>query len=241
MFGPFDTTGVLKAISNAQLYKILVSTDQPDRPGYVDPDPPAGHPVRPDQAVGALRHLPPGRRSTPASSWRRCGRSIARLPAFKEGTTCQDCHMSPSPGQKVGFTRGPAALVNGLTVNDDRPLSDHTFVGPGYPISHPGLFPLRLDESRFTPQQWLKFDYRAKWGSDEFEKNVPASYPFPPEWQNAADRKKAWGDRRQANLAGGKIARRMRIKLLEKRLEARRPVLRRVRSKSARTSHSITS
>src|SRR5437764_94464 len=35
VFGPFDTTGVLKAISNAQRYKILVSSDQPDRPGFL--------------------------------------------------------------------------------------------------------------------------------------------------------------------------------------------------------------
>ena len=59
-----------------------------------------------------------------------------------------------------------------MTVNDDRPLSDHTFTGPGYPISHPGLFPIPLVPSRFTPQQWLKFDYRAEWGSDEFESKV---------------------------------------------------------------------
>src|SRR5262249_36718638 len=116
-------------------------------------------------------------------------------PAFKEGTTCQECHMSPKPGQKVPFNRGPAALVNGLTVNDDRPLSDHTFVGPGYPISHPGLFPFSLAESPYTPQQWLKFDYRARWGSDDFESKMasaPGSVQFPPEWQKADDRKAAW-------------------------------------------------
>src|SRR4051794_29875119 len=35
VFGPFDSSGVLKAISNARLYKILVSNDQPDQPGYL--------------------------------------------------------------------------------------------------------------------------------------------------------------------------------------------------------------
>ena len=35
VFGPFDSTGVLKAISNAERYKILVSSDQPDKPGYI--------------------------------------------------------------------------------------------------------------------------------------------------------------------------------------------------------------
>jgi hypothetical protein len=83
-------------------------------------------------------------------------------------------------------------VVNGHVVNPNRPATDHTFVGPGYPISHPGLFPLRKEASPFTPPQWLTFNYRAKWGSDEFESSVPASDAFPPEWQNAADRKKAW-------------------------------------------------
>ena len=111
--------------------------------------------------------------------------------AFKEGITCQQCHMSIDPGLPAGFDKGPAAVVNGMTVNDERPLTNHEFMGPGYPISHPGLFPLRREESPYTPQQWLTFDYRGKWGSDAFEANVPASTSFPPEWQNAADRKKA--------------------------------------------------
>jgi len=137
---------------------------------------------------------------------------------MKEGITCQQCHMSPNPGQNTPFLRGPAALVNGLTVNDDRPLSDHTFVGPGYPISHPGLFPFDLVESRFTPQQWLKFDYRCQWGSDGFEQNIATAREdckkIPAEWQNPEDRKEAW-QKVVANLKDWEGRREKRLELLE--------------------------
>ena len=214
VFGPFDTTGVLKAISNAQLYKILVSSDQPDKPGYVRIHQQAiqSKMIQQSELCVTCHQVQVHAGIKLETVWEEYRAS----PAFKEGTTCQDCHMSPVPGQKVAFTRGPAALLpNGGTVNDDRPLSDHTFVGPGYPIIHPGLFPIPLVESRFTPQQWLKFDYRAKWGSDEFERNLPASYPFPTEWQNAVDRKEAW-DVVVANLSRWEDRKKMRIELLEK-------------------------
>src|SRR3954447_5298562 len=216
VFGPFDTTGVLKAISNAQFYKILVSADQPDRPGYVRIHQQAiqSTVVKQSELCVTCHQVQVHAGIKLETVWEEYRAS----PAFKEGVTCQQCHMGPTPGRKVeekDWPRGPAALVNGLTVNNDRPLGDHTFVGPGYPISHPGLFPIPLVPSRFTPQQWLKFDYRAKWGSDEFEKNVPASVTFPPEWQNPADRKEAWGVV-VANLARWEDRKRMRIELLEK-------------------------
>lgn len=125
--------------------------------------------------------------------------------------------MSKNPGkpqQTVGFDTGWAAKVNGKVFNEQRPLTDHTFVGPGYPISHPGLFPLRLDETPYTPQQWLTFDYRAGWGSDDFERNVTATTTFPPEWQSAADRRKAWVIV-QENLGRWKDREEQRLKLME--------------------------
>lgn len=213
VFGPFDSTGVLKAISNAERYKILVSSDQPDRPGYVRIHQQAikSTIIEQSELCVTCHQVQVHAGIKLETVWEEYRAS----PAFKEGTTCQECHMSPVPGQKVAFPRGPAAILpNGETVNDDRPLSDHTFVGPGYPISHPGLFPIPAVPSRFTPQQWLKFDYRARWGSDEFEKNVPAAYPFPAEWQNAADRKEAWGVV-VANLARWEDRKKLRIELLE--------------------------
>ncbi len=212
VFGPFDTTGVLKAISNATLYKILVSSDQPDRAGYIRIHQQAiqSTVIQQSELCVTCHQVQVHAGIKLETVWEEYRAS----PAFKEGITCQQCHMSPNPGLPVPFETGPAAVVNGMTVNDQRPLSNHEFMGPGYPISHPGLFPIPLVESRFTPQQWLKFDYRAKWGSDEFENNVAADYKFPPEWQNAADRKEAWTVV-QANLARWEDRKTSRIKLLE--------------------------
>jgi nitrate/TMAO reductase-like tetraheme cytochrome c subunit len=212
VFGPFDSSGVLKAISNATLYQILVSSDQPDRAGYLRIHQQAiqSTVIKQSELCVTCHQVAVHAGIKLETVWEEYRAS----PAFKEGITCQQCHMSKSPGQNVGFDKGPAAVVNGMTVNDERPLTNHQFIGPGYPISHPGLFPLPLVESRFTPQQWLKFDYRAKWGDDEFERNVPASYPFPPEWQNAVDRKEAWTVV-QANLARWEERKASRIQLLE--------------------------
>jgi nitrate/TMAO reductase-like tetraheme cytochrome c subunit len=212
VFGPFDTTGVLKAISNAQLYKILVSSDQPDRPGYIRIHQQAiqSTMIKQSELCVTCHQVQVHAGIKLETVWEEYRAS----PAFKEGTTCQDCHMSTDPGLPAGFDKGPAAVVNGMTVNDERPLTNHEFMGPGYPISHPGLFPIPLVESRFTPQTWLKFDYRAKWGSDEFENNVAADYKFPPEWQNAADRKEAWKTVVD-NLARWERRKQSRIKLLE--------------------------
>jgi hypothetical protein len=124
--------------------------------------------------------------------------------------------MSKFPGKNVGYDKGWAAEVNGKHFNDQRDLTDHTFVGPGYPISHPGLFPFRMEESPFTPQQWLTFDYRAGWGSDGFESKLAGggSATFPQEWQNAADRRKAWGIV-QENLGRWREREQLRLKLME--------------------------
>jgi len=197
VFGPFDTMGGIKAISGARQYGILVDPEEPDRP----PDPDGKQWIRIHQTAIQSDVLKQAEFCVPCHQvavyagikletvWEEYRAS----PAAKKGITCQQCHMSKYPGQNDGFRTGAAAHVNGYTMRNDRPLTDHTFVGPGYPISHPGLFPFGLEESPFDPQRWLKFDYRAKWGSDDFESSAAArSTTFPPEWQNAADRKQAW-------------------------------------------------
>jgi hypothetical protein len=210
VFGPFDTTGGIKAISNAMRMGILVSPDQPDRPTEAD----GKKWIRIHQAAIQSDLLKASEfcvachqvQVHPGIKLETVWEEYRASPARKDGITCQQCHMSTNPGQNSGFATGWAACVNGVTrnkdgeyvcaeghfVNDQRPLTDHTFVGPGYPISHPGLFPLRREESPFTPPQWLKFNYRAKWGSDEFENAAPKNYRFPAEWQNIDDRRKAW-------------------------------------------------
>ena len=218
VFGPFDTTGGLKAISNARGYQLLVSPDQPDRPD--EPDETKW--IRIHQTAIQSTVLTQSEfcatchqvQVHPGIKLETVWEEYRSSPAAKEGITCQKCHMSTNPGLDTGFATGWAARVNGQTVREDRPLTDHTFVGPGYPISHPGLFPFRMEESPFTPPQWLKFDYRDKWGSEDFESKVDASYPFPPEWQNPADRKKAWRIVEE-NLERWKDRQGQRIKLLE--------------------------
>ncbi len=93
-------------------------------------------------------------------------------PAFKNGVTCQDCHMGKVPGVAAGYDKGPSAIVNGVPINPNRRHSNHAFYGPGYPIAHPGIFPHNPDAERWTIQEWLKFDYKAKWGSEKFEESV---------------------------------------------------------------------
>ncbi len=115
-------------------------------------------------------------------------------PSLQEGTTCQDCHMSTRPGRKSGYARGPAAVVNGRVVNPDRKRTNHAFVGPGYPITHPGIFPHHPEAERFPLDVWLKFDYRAGWGTDELEAKVAdgsMKIDFPAEWSSPDDRVEA--------------------------------------------------
>jgi len=93
-------------------------------------------------------------------------------PAFRNGTTCQDCHMGKVPGRAEGYETGPSAVVNGVPINPNRRHSNHAFYGPGYPIAHPGIFPHNPQATRWTVQEWLRFNYRARWGSQDFESSI---------------------------------------------------------------------
>ncbi len=112
-------------------------------------------------------------------------------PACKKGIQCQDCHMGRVPGLPLGYNCGPVAKIAGKTVNDHRKRSNHIFYGPNYPIAHPGVFPFNLKANRWTMDEWLTFDWRAGWGTKEFEKAVAAGQihvNFPPVWAEADDR-----------------------------------------------------
>jgi Cytochrome c554 and c-prime len=219
VFGPFETSGGLKAISNAWRYGILVSPDQPDKPAEAD----GKEWIRIHQTaiqsdiITKSEFCAPCHQVQvhPGIKLETVWEEYRNSPAAKEGITCQQCHMSTFPGQNTGYATGWAAKVNGFTVNNNRPLTDHTFVGPGYPISHPGLFPFRLEDTPFTPQQWLRFDYRKKWGSDDFESSAEGrAATYPSDWQNPADRKLAWRIVVE-NLARWEDRKQMRLKLLE--------------------------
>ena len=111
-------------------------------------------------------------------------------PAYREGITCQDCHMGKVPGVAGGYSVGPAAVVSERVVTPDRKHSNHAFYGPGYSIAHPGVWPFAKEADRWKFNDWLEFDWRAGWGTDEFEDALPegADQFFPPAWQNIDDR-----------------------------------------------------
>ena len=63
------------------------------------------------------------------------------------------------------------------------------FAGPDCSIVHPGIFPHNTEaQALATLRQWLEFDYRAGWGTDEFEDDVTEDYEFPEHWQEPDDR-----------------------------------------------------
>ncbi|TWT31035.1 Filamentous hemagglutinin [Posidoniimonas corsicana] len=112
-------------------------------------------------------------------------------PACKKGVTCQDCHMGLKPGEASGYEICSIAEVGGKSVNKQRKHANHMFYGPNYSISHPGVFPHNKDAKRWSMQEWLRFNWRAGWGTDEFEEALDDGKlvaQFPQEWQEADDR-----------------------------------------------------
>lgn len=117
-------------------------------------------------------------------------------PACEKGITCQECHMGKIPGMAGGYNYGPIAELNGKTVNSNRKQSSHIFYGPGYSIAHPGVFPQNKDAMKWEFNDWLAFDWRSGWGTDDFEERiddmedsgVDTSLSFPKVWADPDDR-----------------------------------------------------
>lgn len=112
-------------------------------------------------------------------------------PAWRKGITCQDCHMGRVPGMAEGYSVGPVAIIDGKQVTPDRKHSNHQFYGPGYSIAHPGVFPQNPDADKWTVNEWLQFDWRSGWGTEEFEEALQQGRAygyFPPVWSDADDR-----------------------------------------------------
>ena len=109
-------------------------------------------------------------------------------PAAARGETCQDCHMGRIQGMASSYGWGPAAVVGGEPTKPRR-VTNHFFAGPDYSIIHPGIFPHNIDAQRLaTIEEWLRFDYKAGWGTDEFEDNASDDYVFPERWSSFDDR-----------------------------------------------------
>lgn len=115
-------------------------------------------------------------------------------PARKAGVSCQDCHMGKVPGKPSGYATAPSAVVGGKEVNPGRKHANHSFIGPGYSIAHPGIFPHNPKAQSIDIKDWLEFDWRAGWGTTKFEDKVAAGkikVNFPKRWANALDREEA--------------------------------------------------
>ena len=120
-------------------------------------------------------------------------------PAAACGQNCQDCHMGRTPGKAEGYDCEPAAIV-GNRPTPPRKHTNHMMVGPDYSIIHPGIFPHSLEAVReegdpdsqtglASLREWLMFDERAGWGTEEFEAVVHPATGFPAAWQNPLRRR----------------------------------------------------
>lgn len=139
-------------------------------------------------------------------------------PAAAAGVTCQDCHMGKVPGRADGYATAPVAVINGQEIDPGRKHSNHAFYGPGYPIAHPGIFPHNPDGAEIPIEDWLAFDYRAGWGSPEFEEKVESGEVsediFPAAWGDVFDRETAW-EIIQENIAALEEKRDLRRQVME--------------------------
>jgi hypothetical protein len=115
-------------------------------------------------------------------------------PARTAGVTCQDCHMGKVPGKPEGYDTAPSAVIGGKEINPGRKHANHRFIGPGYAIAHPGVFPHNTKAQAFTMKDWLQFDWRAGWGTNEFEDKIASGkvkVDFPKRWADSLDREDA--------------------------------------------------
>ena len=115
-------------------------------------------------------------------------------PARKAGVSCQDCHMGKVPGKPEGYATAPSAVVGGKEINPGRKHANHRFIGPGYSIAHPGIFPHNPKAQAITIKDWLLFDWRGGWGTTKFEDKVAdgkIKAKFPKRWADALDREEA--------------------------------------------------
>ena len=109
-------------------------------------------------------------------------------PAARKGITCQDCHMGIKPGAPSGYAMAPAARIGDVETKP-RKRTSHMFPGPDHSIIHPGIFPHNPEAAELaTIREWLTFEYRAGWGTDEFEDEVPEDAVFPERWSSIDDR-----------------------------------------------------
>lgn len=182
VYGPTDNKELKRVLADTADYQV---TSDPDAPGR--------------KVHGDIKHFAPIRTSTFCGSCHdvtlfngfRLEEAFSEYrtsPAAARGTTCQDCHMGKVQGRPDGYEYGPAAVIEGVPTKPRR-VTSHLFSGPDYSIVHPGFFPHnKAAQEMATISEWTQFDYKAGWGTDAFENNVPAGYKFPDRWRSVDDR-----------------------------------------------------
>jgi Cytochrome c554 and c-prime len=182
VYGPTGDAELKRVLENRDKYRVVTDPKQQGRGIHTDVV--KFQPISTPGFCGTCHDvtLPDNLRLEEAfSEWKNS-------PAGKRGVTCQDCHMSTDPGTPSGYATGPAAIVGGVPTRP-RKRADHRFVGPDYSVVHPGVFPHNTKAQELaTIREWLTFDYKAGWGTDAFEKNVPKDFKFPPRWASLDDR-----------------------------------------------------
>jgi len=188
VFGSYGGDGVAKVLQEKDYYKVAAAKGE--RGSQIHLEGIKFNPLGKSEFCGACHQVAVNLGIKLEVVWDQYRAS----PAFKAGVTCQDCHMSKEPGKAVGYATGPAAVVAGRAINPERKRHNHGMVGPGYPIAHPGIFPLNVDAANWTIAEWLEFDYRAGWGTEEFEEKVDdgkLEVEFPEVWEDVGDREEA--------------------------------------------------
>lgn len=189
VYGPFDGKGVEEVVNNAAKYKVATSPES--RGNKIHNSAVKFEQISKSEFCASCHQVAVNLGIKLEVVWDQYRSS----PALKQGITCQDCHMGKVPGRAEGYATGPAAKIGKEAINPTRKHSNHAFYGPGYPIAHPGVFPHNENAEKWSMEDWLKFDYRAKWGSEEFEAAFSAGKVkanFPPVWSDASDRASAW-------------------------------------------------
>jgi hypothetical protein len=121
--------------------------------------------------------------------------------------------MGKVHGKVSGYRMEPAAIVGGKPTMV-RKRTNHMFPGPDYSLIHAGIFPHNNEASDLADiPQWLTFDYKAGWGTDEFEDAVSEDFDFPERWKSRDDRYDAM-DIIQDNLALLQEAQAARLEVL---------------------------
>ena len=190
VYGSFDGSGVARAIADKDNLKIKLDP-QDKRPGQVIHHTAIQFEQLSHSSFCASCHQVS---VYPGIALEVVWAQYRASPACKKGVSCQDCHMGSVPGKALGYPTGAAAEINGKTVDNNRKHSSHLFYGPGQSIAHPGLFPHNEKAWRWDLDQWMQFDWRAGWGTADFEKalsNKQIQADFPEAWKTVDERKDA--------------------------------------------------